>query len=53
MAQLAPWLEYATYGEDGFVNGIRDDAPQEMKDAYYAEKEKRRKNFEKGIIDSY
>lgn len=28
------WREYATYDEDGYVSGVRDDAPQEAKDAY-------------------
>ncbi len=33
MAQT-PWLEYATYDEDGFVNGVRENAPADIKKAY-------------------
>ena len=28
------WYKYATFDEDGFVNGVRDDAPEEIKEAY-------------------
>lgn len=28
------WFPYATYDEDGFVNGISDDAPDSAKEAY-------------------
>ena len=40
------WFQYATYGEDGYVNGISDDAPEEAKKAYEEDVE-RRKNGEK------
>ena len=30
------WYKYATFDEDGFVNGVSDDAPEEVKDAYKA-----------------
>lgn len=42
------WYEYATFGEDGFVNGVRDDAPQEVKDAYREEQERLKEYTEKG-----
>lgn len=28
------WYKYATFDEDGFVNGVSDDAPPEVKEAY-------------------
>ena len=28
------WYKYATFDDDGFVNGISDDAPEEAKQAY-------------------
>ena len=34
MMEQPIWWEYATYDEDGFVDGIRDDAPEEIKKAY-------------------
>ena len=37
------WYKYATFGDDGFVNGVSDDAPESIKEAYNAYiKEKRR-----------
>lgn len=35
------WLEYATYDENGFVNGIDPDAPEEVKKAYEEHLKKR------------
>ena len=38
------WADYATYDDDGFVNGVREDAPEKAKLAfmeYQAEKAKR------------
>ena len=29
-----PWVEYATFDEDGFINGVCEDAPSEVKKAY-------------------
>jgi len=29
-----PWLEYATYDENGFVNGVCDDTPDNIKKLY-------------------
>lgn len=36
------WWEYATFDDDGFINGIKEDAPKEIKDAYsqYLKQEK-------------
>lgn len=35
--ELEPvWFKYATFDEDGFVNGIRADAPEDAKEAYKA-----------------
>ena len=28
------WFDWATHDEDGFVNGIREDAPEDAKQAY-------------------
>ena len=33
------WYGYATYDDDGFVNGVREDSPQNVKDAYKAYKD--------------
>jgi len=30
------WYPYATFDDEGDVNGVRDDAPKEVKDAYKA-----------------
>lgn len=37
------WYDYATYDNDGFINGIKDDAPDEAKEAYkeYIKEEKK------------
>lgn len=42
------WYKYAVFDEDGFVSGIRPDAPQEAKDAYDAEQAKKREYMDKG-----
>lgn len=45
MLDDAIWLDWTTHDEDGFVNGIREDAPEEAKQAYQkhlAEKAKHR-----------
>ena len=42
------WYEYATFDEDGFVNGIRDDAPDAAKDAYKAEMDEHRRMEDTG-----
>lgn len=36
------WFPYATFDEEGFVNGIRADAPAEAKAAYQKEKDQER-----------
>lgn len=28
------WFKYATFDRDGYVNGVRDDAPLEVKKAF-------------------
>lgn len=40
------WYDYATFDEDGDVNGIREDAPPEIKKAY-ADYQQRIKEYEK------
>lgn len=42
------WYQYATFDEDGFVNGIVDDAPKEVREAYEAENKKRKSEEESG-----
>lgn len=44
--ETAPiWYEYVVYDEEGDVSGVRDDAPQDVKDAYqaYIDRQKRYK----------
>lgn len=41
------WVGWETYDEDeGFVNGIKEDAPEEVKEAY-----KKHKEWEQSFID--
>lgn len=40
------WFKYATFGEDGFVNGIRDDAPDDIKRAYAEYKQEKQQEAE-------
>lgn len=42
------WFKYATFDEDGFVSGIRDDAPEDVKEAYRAYKEEERRYIDSG-----
>jgi hypothetical protein len=28
------WADYVVYDEDGYISGVREDAPQNVKDAY-------------------
>lgn len=42
------WYQYATFDDDGFVNGIADDAPEEAKKAYQEEKNKRDQEMKSG-----
>ena len=47
--ELEPiWYEYATFDESGHVNGVREDAPQEAKDAYKKEQERLKGYTERG-----
>ena len=42
--ELEPvWFKYATFDEDGFVNGIRADAPEYAKEAYQAYQDAQRR----------
>lgn len=34
MIEEKKFFKYATYDEDGFINGVRDDAPDEIKKEY-------------------
>lgn len=34
MREKGIWDDWVTYDEDGFVNGIREDAPDDVKRAY-------------------
>lgn len=43
------WWEYATYDDDGFVNGIREDAPENIKEAYSEYLKEKATLQEKGI----
>lgn len=42
------WYQYATFDDQGFVNGISDNAPEEIKKAYEAEQKKRKEEMESG-----
>ena len=47
--ELEPiWYKYATFDEDGFVNGIREDAPEDAKEAYREEQERKREYAREG-----
>lgn len=40
------WAEYATYDDDGFVDGIRDDAPEEVKEVFREYQQRNRRDGE-------
>lgn len=42
------WYEYATFDNDGFVNGIRNDAPEDVKEAYRKEQKQDKEYEEEG-----
>lgn len=42
------WYEYATFDEDGFVNGIAEDAPEDAKEAYREEQKRKAQYMERG-----
>ncbi len=44
------WIEHATYDEDGFVNGVTDDAPDEVKQAYKKHQKENQKYIENGTM---
>lgn len=43
MMEEPKWYKYATFDDDGNVNGVKKDAPKEIKDAYkeYLREEKK------------
>lgn len=42
------WFKYATFDDDGFVNGVREDAPEEIKRAYH--EQQRKQESEDGFV---
>lgn len=42
------WFQYATFDDDGYVNGIREDAPENAKEAYREEKEREQEYIKAG-----
>lgn len=46
------WAEYATFDENGFIDGIMDDAPEEIKKAFneYQRKKTREKESKTPIF---
>lgn len=43
-----PWIDYVTYDEDGFINGIQEDAPEEVKKAYEEHQKELQKHISNG-----
>ena len=43
-----PWVDYATYDEDGFINGVREDTPEEVKKAYKEHQKEIQKHIDNG-----
>lgn len=43
------WWDYATFDDEGFVNGIRDDAPDYIKEAYEKEMAEEQRYIDEGI----
>ena len=48
MLEMPVWFEYAIYDDDG-VCGVRDDAPEEIKQAYAAYVKEQKKMEKQGI----
>lgn len=49
--ELEPvWYEYATFDEDGFVNGISPDAPEEIRKVYEKEQREKEEKIKNGIM---
>lgn len=42
------WAEYATFDDDGFINGVRSNAPDDVKQAYAKYKAEQQTHFDKG-----
>jgi hypothetical protein len=42
------WFKWATFDEDGFVNGIDEDAPEDAKAAYEAEQAEKQRAMDNG-----
>lgn len=48
------WADYATYDDEGFINGVTEDAPEEVKRAFYKyQEEKIKKESSKEPIFKY
>ena len=47
------WFKYATFDDDGLVNGVRDDAPEEAKQAYADYIAERERDMQNGYITKY
>lgn len=44
------WFKYATFNEDGFVDGIRADAPPEAREAYEKEMAEKQRYVDNGEL---
>lgn len=49
MREKEIWFDWATYDDDGFVNGIREDAPEEAKKSYKQYLEEKKELQKRGI----
>lgn len=43
------WYDWATFDQDGFVNGVSSDAPDYIKKAYQDSQEQKKRELEKRI----
>ena len=43
------WFDWATFGKDGFVDGVKKDAPENVKQAYQEYLERKTELGKKGI----
>lgn len=43
------WWDWATFSEDGFLDGIAEDTPDDMKKAYQADMKEREQQTNQGI----
>ena len=44
------WIDYATYDEVGFISGVRDDAPDNVKKAYEEHQKELQKHRNNGTM---